>query len=321
MAFNLKDPNRVTFGTGRIIANGEDVGLLQGDVTFNYEPTYKEIKGGSPEQTVKKIMESEAASITANSMELDLNVLGKIVPQFTQSLATGTPVAVVGEYLSGVFDESWQALQNPMVSASETLTVHLAVKLSAPVTAGDTEISVENAANYTAGDTIRLRDGATTETATIDAGGVDTSANTLTVTAGVTNSYTVAGTVANETTTLTAGTDYRVDYLGGRICSINGSDLTDGDSVVVAYTYAPVSGNTLSFGGKTATFTFPMKFISDDADDGKHYEIDFYRAQFDGTLNLSFKPGDVCLVPVSIAALADSSRTAGDQLGRLKLTS
>lgn len=317
MAFNLKDPTKIMVGTGRLLVNGVDVGLLKNEVTFNYEPTWQKITGGSPEQTVKEVLSGEEASITANMLEVNLSTIAMVNQLFTESVVTAGTETVTKEYLSGGLRAGfWSASENRKWTEGDAVTVQLASKLRSPATAGATVIYVEDASLFEAGDSVTLKDGATTEDATIAALGVDTSANSLTLTAGITNSYSINGVAHNGTESLVEGTDYFLNRIDGQITRVfTSTAIGEGDTVSVSYKYTVVTGKRLSFGGKTTVPSYPVEFISDEKDDGTVLRIKFYRAQFNGAFNLPFNPTDATQVPISIIALPDASRVAGDQLG------
>ncbi|MCK9327414.1 MAG: hypothetical protein M0P69_18115 [Bacteroidales bacterium] len=317
MAFNLKKASDVLIGTGILYVNGIDVGLLKGEVTFSYEPEWTKITGGSPEQTIKEVLTSENATITANMMEVNLSTLASVNALFTESAVSSGEEEVVKEFLeAGLRSGFWTAAQNRGWTEDGTVEVFLASGLTTPASAGATKIYVDDASLFTAADEIILTDGATTETRTIAALGVDESENSLTVTVALSNSYSISGVVHNNTVSMVEGTDYFVNRIDGQLTRIaDSAKVADNDPVSVSYEYSVITGKKVTFGGKTTVPSYPIEFISDEKSDGKQIKIRFYKAQFNGSFSLPFNPTDAAQVPVSIVALADSTRSTGDQLG------
>lgn len=317
MAFNLKRPADVLIGTGTLYVNGIDVGLLKGEVTFSYEPEWQKITGGSPEQVVKEVLTSETATITANMMEVNLSTLAAVNSLFTSSNVTAEDVAVTKEFLSaGIRSGFWTACANRGWTEDGAVAVFLASGLASPAPAGATKIYVDKASLFTAGDSVVLIDGETTETKTIATEGVNEAENSLTFTEALSNTYGINGTAHNDTVSLAEGTDYFVNRIDGQVTRIGDSTkVADNDTVSVTYEYTTVTGVKNTFGGKSSVPDYPVEFVSDKKSDGKQIKIKFYRAQFNGAFSLPFNPTDAAQVPVSIVALADSTRAVGDQLG------
>jgi hypothetical protein len=322
LAQNIKNTNDFFTGAGKIYYNGEDLGLLRGGVTFSYTPTYTQQKGGSPQVTYNTILSDEEASIQAEMLEINPDMIAQIIPQFTKELDSSSTTSVTYEYLGALGTDTWKSSDHPSWTTA-TVTVKPASMLTAAVSAADTEISVDDASIFTAGDSVTLKDGETTENATIDAGGVDEIENTITLTAGVSNSYTTSGFVVDTTVAPVEDTDYDVDPVNGRIRRITASSVLDADTpVVVSYTYNVVSATNIYFGGKTTVFDYPLHFISDERPDGKYWHIYFWRAQFtsDG-MDINFDPEEPTVLNVRFTALASGDYESGKTLGKWYLSS
>jgi hypothetical protein len=316
MAQNLLNPNAVHVGAGKIEVSGDDIGILSGAVNFTYTPTYNDITGGSPEVTIRSSLASEEAILKASAMEINPDMLAKLIPQFTQVVESSGDVAVTNEYLGAVSASAWLAASNDRWT-NDTVTVRLTSALATSAAAGGATIYVEDASLFTAGDTVTLVEGESTENLTIDADGVDTSANTLTFTTNLTGNYTINAIAVNTGVDLVDGTDYELDRLNGRILLLaTSTKISEGDTVSAGYTHTTVTANALYFGGKTATFTYPLKFTSDERPDGKRYYIELFRAQYTGTLSLDFDPSNPTLINVEIKALTDSTKAEGKKLGK-----
>jgi len=323
LAQNIKNTNDFFTGSGKIYYNGEDLGLLKGGVTFSYSPTYTKQKGGSPQVTYNTILSDEEASVSADMLEINPDMIAQIIPQFTKELDSSSTTAITYEYLGALGTDDWVSSDHPSWDTGETITVKPASMLTASVTAGDTEISVEDASIFTAGDGITLKDGETTENGTIAAEGVDETENTITLTTGASNSYTTSGFVVDTEVTAVENTDYDVDPLNGRIRRITASSVLDADHpVAVSYTYNVVSATNIYFGGKTTVFDYPLHFISDARPDGKYWHIYFWRAQFtsDG-MDINFDPEEPTVLNVKFEALASGDYEAGKTLGKWYISS
>lgn len=319
MAFNLKNPNSVHLGTGILYVNGTDVGLLKGNVTFKYAPEYQEITGGSPEQLVKKSLIKETATLTAGMLEIDIDTIGNINTIFTRDDAGAADTVVVKEYLGEIHAGVWSAAKYPSWKVGETVAMFLATPLTAQAASGATVLHVGDASLFTAGDTLVLKDGATTETATIAALGVDESANTLTITVGLANSYTITGHVSNTAVSLVDGTDFFVNRINGQATILATSEkVAEGDTVTLSYTYQTFASQGLYAGGKMSTDYYPMRFESARSD-GKKWVLEFYKAQLAGEFSMEFSPSDAMVLTVEISALADSTKTVGKQLFALTI--
>ena len=320
MAFNLKNPANVMVGTGTLYLNGQDVGLLKGDVTFSYEPEWNEIKGGSPEQLVKQSLAGETAKISAALMELNPDNVANAIQMFTKEQVAGEDVEITNEYIGTVYDGRYVAANNPRWTMT-AVTVQLATPLTAPAGATDVVIHVADASLFSEEDTILLVEGEATEAATIIASeGVDLVANTITITAGLSGNFTIAAHVANTMTALAENTDYILDRINGGIARVaDSTDLPEGATVEVSYEYTELTSESLYFGGKGTQDYFSVLFVSDARSDGKRWNIQFYNALFSGEFSLAFSPSESTLTNIEIAAAPDSGQPEGKQLGRIYL--
>ncbi len=319
MAFNLKNPANVMVGTGTLYLGGTDVGLLKGKVNFSYVPTWNEIKGGSPEQLVKQSLESEDAKLTAALMELNPDNIALAMQMFTKEDVAGSDVAITNEYIGLLYVGRYVGADHPKWTMA-TVTVQLASMLSAPASAADEVINVVDASLFTAGDTILLVEGSATEAATIAALGVDTVANTLTLTGGLSGNFTIAAHVANTAVTLTENTDYILDRINGAISRVSTStDLPEGATVEVGYTYNEPTSVSLYFGGKSVQNYFSVLFVSDARSDGKRWYVEMYNALFSGEFSVDFDPAEPTLTNIVVSAAPDSGKAEGKQLGRFYL--
>jgi len=310
---NVLNPNEILIGTGVLYINGQSVGQLTGDVTYDYTPEEKEVKAGYPQQVVKSGVVGETATIKASMLEINVDRIADLLPLFTKEVVSAGTVAVANEWLGAVYEGRWVGAANRRWTTA-AVAVALASKLTAGANAGATKVYVTNASLFTAGDTLLLVKSGTTEVATIDADGVDTDENSLTVTAGLTNSFSAGDFVKNTAVTLVAGTDFYFDPIGGGVSVVPGSTLLDdGDTVAVSYSYTDVSAIVLYGGGNVQTAQFPMEFWHTQ-DDGVIQKIKFPKGQLSGAFSLPFKETDVCVLGVTIKSISDSTKATGKQL-------
>ena len=120
--------------------------------------------------------------------------------------------------------------------------------------------------------------------------------------------------------TYVRGTDYEVgvDQNGyTRICrSAAGGAITDGQTVLVDYTYTPAQNKQLKSGGKYSISPRVVRLSNLNAA-GKKFEVTIWRAFNKGPLEIPW-PGDegddALLVPISLGGVLDTAKTAGEQL-------
>jgi Glycosyl hydrolase family 9/Bacterial Ig-like domain (group 3) len=98
-------------------------------------------------------------------------------------------------------DETSTVYYNPTIDGDDNIstTVGVTTTIATAVGVGDTVIPVVSATGFNAGNTITISGDTKLETRTIAASGVDTIANTLTVTAGLANAHTVGVDVSTGT--------------------------------------------------------------------------------------------------------------------------
>lgn len=317
MAFNVKDAQDIFVGTGTLYIGGVDVGILQGDVNFKYEPTYKEIKAGSPARIVKKPLVEEASDISATGLEMNPDTIALLIPQFTKESVVASTPSVTDEYV-GALVAGVYSLCDYKGFTNDAVTVKVASMITQAASIGDTVIHVADASLFTAGDSVTFTEGASTEEKEIATDGVDTGANTITLTVALAAAFSVAGYVVNDTTTCTENTDYFLDRIGGRITRKSTSTaIPENATVAISYTYSVISSTSLWFGGKQTITLTNVLFVSDSDDKDERWYIEYGQAQFTGAFNMDFKPGDPLLLNVKVEAVGDSSQVEGKQMGRV----
>jgi hypothetical protein len=123
-----------------------------------------------------------------------------------------------------------------------------------------------------------------------------------------------------DTVTFTANTDYVVDAVNGTITFINsGTSGWTADSTVyhLDYKYTPDASKTINFGGAPGGLPeFGLRFVHTKPD-GKSITIEFNKAQTNGAAQFSFAEGAWNQIPFTFTALADATKDAGKQLGKM----
>ena len=313
MGTNVKNVHDIIIGTGIMYINGVDVGQLKGNVTMKHSKVFYEEKAGFPSTTILKTLIEEGAELTANLLEVNLDVIAGLMVEYTID-TEGAGSATATQELVGAITSARKTGAAYPKWTDAAVTVRLATVLAAAAEASDTVIYVTDASIFTAGDTITLKNGASTENATIDADGVDTGANTLTLTAGLSAGFASGSSVINTAVSLVEGTDYYLDRLDGAIWRVSTSTkIADDDQVVVTYTYATYTGRGIKAGGLSPSTYYTVRF-EHIRRDGKTRVVELYRCQVAGDFEMAFNDAESAPLPISITAYADSSRAAGDQL-------
>jgi hypothetical protein len=155
------------------------------------------------------------------------------------------------------------------------------------------------------------------------AGTANITDESVTVTAGVwaslahsnISAITVTDT-ATEPATLVLGTDYTLDTINGRITRVStSSTIADGDTVVVAYTYVTATASGFGMGGASTESTTHLVEFVHPRRDSKYRVVKLWTAKLGGDFTLSFQEAAESPVTLEIEALADSSKSAGQQFG------
>lgn len=313
MATYVKNPHDIIIGTGPMYVNGSSVGQLKNDVVLKHAKEYYEEKAGFPEASILKIPVSEEASFTVELLEANLDVLAALMPEYSISTSAAGSEAVTHELVGAVTSTRKTGSAYPKWT-NATVTARLATTLSTAAEASDTVLNVTDASPFTAGDTITLKVGATTENATIAALGVDEAANTLTVTAGLSAGFAAGATVVNTAVDLVEGTDYYLDRIDGAIWRVSTSTaIAENDQIALSYTYTTYTGRGITAGGLSNQTYYVVRF-EHTRRDGKIRVVTLYRCQVTADLEVAFKAKESAPIPVTITVFSDSTRAAGDQL-------
>lgn len=313
MGTNVKNVNDVIIGTGKMFVNGVNVGQLKGNVVMKHTKVFYEEKAGFPSVAILKALIEEGGELTANLLEVNLDTIAGLMVEYTIDTEGAGSEEVVQEHVGEITASRKTGLAHPKLT-NAAVAVALASKLSVAAEATDTVLHVEDASIFTAGDTITLKLGATTEDATIAALGVDEVANTLTITAGLAAGFAAGASVINTAVTLVDGTDYFLDRLDGAVWRHSGSaKVADNDEVVVSYTYTTYTGRGIKAGGLSPSTYYTVRF-EHIRRDGKTRVVELYRCQVAGDFEMAFNEAESAPLAIAITAYSDSSRAEGDQL-------
>lgn len=309
----MRNVNDILIGTGKAFVNGRDVGQLKGDVTFKHSKEFYEVKAGFPETTLLKVLISESAEAQMSLIEINLDTVAALMPEYRLRVEGGADVTVSQEFLGSLYSYRWGTAQHSRWTDG-TVSVQPAAVLASTADAGATKVFLDSVTRFKAGDSVTLRKGATTETKTIASGGVVAGERSVTFTTPLGNSYDFGALAVNGTLSLEEGTDYGLDRLEGRVIRRNGSTkISDGDAVAVSYIYRKEASKILTAGGVSTTSTFPMRF-EHTRRDGRKRVVEFYKCSVTGDFSIPFAEKSEAIWQVTVSAQADSSRPEGDQL-------
>jgi hypothetical protein len=222
-------------------------------------------------------------------------------------------VAIPGEIIKDIGLVT-QLKHYPVVE-SVTPVVYAASYTASSMTAGATEVYLNSVKNFTVGDDIQFIKGALTETKTISA--IDATNKKLTLTAGILNPFPAGTGVIDTDKTLTSLTDYNLFPRMGVITRAAAStDLADGDSVAIAYTYKQYSGKGYGYGSFSSTETYPLEFWHKKGD-GNYRCLRMFKAQLSGNFApFSVQRGNASPIAVDCTLLADETIIGSDATRR-----
>ncbi len=237
---NVRRPNDIILGSGRMFINGEDVGQLKEDVTFEHEKTMYELKAGFPAAVVLTALTGESLKSEFQLLETNLDVICRLMPEYLPITETGGTATVENEVVA-VFSVKHSMLANDKLEPTVAVTT-------------------------------------------------------------------------TEGSSLVEGTDYYLDRLRGAIYRVPASTLlNDGDSVKVSYTHKTFEASGFGIGGGASTdVTFQVDFYHKRRD-GRYRRIRIWKAKVDGNFIMAFKEAAESPLSVTVTALADSSKPAGQQ--------
>jgi hypothetical protein len=313
---NVKNVHDVIIGTGIMYINGSDVGQLKNEVRMKHVKEFYTEEAGFPSTDSLTTLVKESGELTADLLEVNLDTIASLMVEYTPFIEGAGSSAITQELVGAITSaRKTGAAHSKWTDAA--VTVRLATTLASAVDAAGTVLYVTDASIFTAGDTITLKNGASTENATIDADGVDTGANTLTLTAGLSAGFAAGSSVINTAVSLVEGTDYYLDRIDGAIWRVSTSTkIADDDQVVVSYTYTTFTSSGFTAGGISPSTYYTVRF-EHTRRDGKIRVVELYRCQVAGDFELAFAEKQSAPLPIAIKAFSDSTRTVGDQLFRV----
>lgn len=86
---NVLNANDILIGTGKLYINGQDVGQIDGEISFTHGKTFYEKKSGFPATTVVSVLTEENLSAEFNLLEANLARLRSMMSEY--SAVTVTP--------------------------------------------------------------------------------------------------------------------------------------------------------------------------------------------------------------------------------------
>lgn len=115
-----------------------------------------------------------------------------------------------------------------------------------------------------------------------------------------------------------SGTDYHVS--GGHIQRVSGGAFATGTYVLAEYEWANASGNSLQFGGESATLpTFQVDYVHVDSL-GKAWQIRLFKAITSTNFSMAFNEvakGTYTTHNIMFKALVDTTKPEGQNLGEI----
>jgi hypothetical protein len=263
--------------------------------------------------TVKVVFSDKETHFTFNLLEANLDTLRLLNPSYVQRVYGGTDVAITGEIIKNVGLTS-QLKHSPVV---ETVTpvVNAATYTIASLLSGATDVYFNSVHNFTVGDSITFVKDATTETKTISA--IDAGSKKVTLNSAILNPFPSGVGIINNDVTLVEGTDYYIFPRYGLITRTEGStDLIEGDSVAVGYTYRQYNGMGYGYGSFSSQDTYPLEFWHKKGD-GAFRCLRMFKAQLSGNFTaFQVQRGNASPIAIDCTLLADESIVGDDATRR-----
>ena len=117
-------------------------------------------------------------------------------------------------------------------------------------------------------------------------------------------------TSSDGATTYTENTDYVVDYEDGRVSRLSGGAITDGQSVLVDYTYNTETGYKITIPTDIKSSTFTVR-LSHETMAGKTITIKLWKASVTSDIDWGFDLETASEIPIEFTALKDSTNGVG----------
>lgn len=309
---NVLNANDIIVGTGRMYVNGADVGQIDGEVTFTHSKTNYEKKSGFPASTVLSVLTEESASSEFNLLEANLGRIRSMMSEYAAITETPGVSDSTEETNLGAYTTRHTKLQySDLVTLTLTSTTRTETDVSGEVVSGSgTSFTLAYepksvAAIYKLGSPL-------TEGAAADYT-INMETGVITLAASANAEEITADYVTEDEVTLTLNRDFYADMLAGRFY-ISPSAVYTPSYVDATYTYNTYAASGFGIGGaSTSSQTFLLEFVHKRRD-GKYRVIKVWKGVVVGDFSVSFQEQAESPVPISVKAIADSSKPAGKQL-------
>lgn len=309
---NVINAADIIIGTGRMYIDGADVGQVDGEVNFVHSKTNYEKKSGFPATTVVSVLTEESASSEFNLLEANLGRIRSIMSEYAVIDETPGLSDSIEELSLAAYTRRHTKLQyDDLVTLTLTSTAGTETAVSGEVVSGSgTSFTLAYepksiTAIYKLGSL--LTEGSAADY-TINMG-----TGVITIAASANAEEITADYVTEDEVTLTLNSDFYADMLAGRFY-ISPSAVYTPSYVDATYTYNTYAASGFGIGGaSTSSKTFLLEFVHKRRD-GKYRVIKVWKGVVAGDFSVSFQEQAESPVPISVTAIADSSKPAGKQL-------
>ena len=295
----------VLVGGGRVFADNQEIGWLQGEFSLQESGeslTIKESEGA----TVVVLNQDKEVTFSFNLLEANLDTLRMLNSSYTPVVYGEEDKSVEGEYIADLGKSN--GLKNIPVVENVAVRVFPATTMTSANAAGDTSITVENPRRFGANDTIQIVRGTHVETATVAS--VDLNAGTLELAGDLMNAF-PSGSMVKITTAskeLELGTDYNFYPMLGLITRVGTStNALAGDGAAVDYTYHSYKGRGYGMGSFEDDTTYKLEFWHKKRS-GKFRCIRMFRARISGEFTaFQIQQDGESPLPITVTLMADES--------------
>ncbi|MCF4150223.1 hypothetical protein L2W58_00170 [Dethiosulfovibrio sp. F2B] len=118
---NVRNSNDIVLGSGRMFLDGEDVGQLKDDLTFEHGKEMYELKAGFPATVVLSALVSEELTLSFNLLETNLDMVCRLMPEY-DPVTENAGTATVADELVTLFDSVHTMLGKGRVEGDATVT-------------------------------------------------------------------------------------------------------------------------------------------------------------------------------------------------------
>jgi len=311
---NVLNANDILIGTGKLYINGQDVGQIDGEINFTHAKTFYEKKSGFPATTVVSVLTEEALNSEFNLLEANLARLRSMMSEYSAVTVTpGVSDSTEEKELQFSADKHTKLQYGDLVTLSLVSTDGTETAVTGEVVAGATGteftlayIPKSVSAVYNNG--VLLTEGPAADYTVVLGTGV------ITLKAEATAGNVTADYVTEKDVTLALNTDFYADMLAGTFYRASTS-IYEPTSVDATYTYNNAASSGFGIGGASSSSSdFVVEFVHKRRD-GKYRVIKLWKCQISGDFTMSFQEQAESPVAITITALADSTKAAGQQFG------